>query len=443
MSTLRSDRTELDVAVVGGSIAGMATAIRFSKMGYRVAVFDKKKMASQPHKQLCTHFIQPHAVPLLNELGLAHLRGADCSVSAKAVFVTPGGLVEGPGGYLPDVPDSFALNLERRVLDPAMRVAAQECGVQYHDAASVERIEENEEGWQLHIALEAGEQSIHARLVVAADGRQSRLAKLLGSEATLYPNERACLFGYFSGIEIPQGKPSTFIMHERDLACTYSLVEGRTLLVLFADKARIESWRGTDERMRHFLEYFDALPQGPSTTAAVPLSKLMGYGDYPSQVRQPVVGSVPFVGDAALSLDPMSGVGCGFALSSADLLARSFADRALDKAGIAQGLAEYQQRFCDTILPHVEGICADSLVERNEAFRLKMFQAISADPDLSRKYLAITGRMLLPSEFHADLMRALTRQALSARKAGATSAVTASRPNPSSTALADREVGSF
>jgi flavin-dependent dehydrogenase len=424
MSTFHSNRTELDVAVVGGSIAGMATAIRFSKMGYRVAVLERKRMADQKHKQLCTHFIQPHAVPLLTELGLAHLRGPDFSVSTKAVFVTPGGLIKGPGGYLPEVPDSFALNLERRVLDPAMRAAAQEQGVQYFDATSVDSIEEDEEGWHLDTTSEAGGQRIHARLVVAADGRQSRLAKLLDNEVTIYPNERACLFGYFSGIEASEGKRSIFVMHERNLACTYSLVEGRTLLVLFADKALIESWRGTEERMQHFLEYFNALPEAPSTTAAVPLSKLMGYTDYPSQVRQPVVGMIPFVGDAALSLDPMSGVGCGFALSSADLLARSFVGRSLDKFGIADGLVEYRQRFSDTIFPHVEGICADSLIERKEAFRLKMFQAISADPDLSQKYLAITGRMLLPSEFHGDLMRALTKQALSSRRAKANSAAT-------------------
>lgn len=168
--------------------------------------------------------------------------------------------------------------------------------------------------------------------------------------------------------------------------------------------------------MRRFLAYFDALPEAPSMADAAPLSELLGYVDYPSQVRQPVVGTVPFVGDAALSLDPMSGVGCGFALSSADALARSFVDRSLNKAGIDAGLAEYRQRYSDTILPHVEGICADSLVQRNEAFRLKMFQAISADPDLSRKYLAITGRMSPPNGFHGDLMRALMSRAVAGRK---------------------------
>ena len=416
MSTLHADRAKVDVAVVGGSIAGCATAIRFSKMGHRVAVIEKRSMTSQTYKQLCTHFMQPHAVPLLAEFGLAHLRGPDWSVSTKAVFVTPGGLIEGPGGYLSEVPDSFALNLERRVLDPAMRTIAREQGVQFLDATSVEGIEELEDGWDLETSSEAGFQRVHARMVVAADGRQSRLAKQLGNATTFHPNERACLYGYFSGIEVPNGNRSVFVMHERDLACTYSLVEGRTLLVLFVDKARVKSWHGAEERMRRFLAYFDALPEAPSTSAAVPLSDLLGYTDYPSQVRQPVVGTVPFVGDAALSLDPMSGVGCGFALSSADLLARAFVGRSLDKAGIEEGLAEYRQRFADSILPHVEGICADSLLERNEAFRLKMFQAICTDPNLSRKYLAITGRMLLPAEFHGDLMRALMNRAVAGRK---------------------------
>lgn len=422
MSALHFGCKEIDIAVVGGSIAGMATAIRFSKMGFQVAVLDKKETSSQPHKQLCTHFIQPHAAPLLTELGLAHLRGSEFSVATKAVFVTPGGLIEGPGGYSPEVTDSFALNLERRVLDPAMRSVMQELGVRYFDATLVENIEQDQDGWILDTTTESGHQRLHARLVVAADGRQSRMAKLLGNDCTVYPNERACLFGCFSGIEHPTGNTSIFVMHERDLACTYPLVNGRTLLVLFADKTRIDSWRGADERMRNFLEYFDGIPEAPSTASAVPLSKLMGYNDYPSQVRESVVSAVPFVGDAALSLDPMSGVGCGFALSSADLLARSFVGRSLDKAGIAEGLAEYRQRFSDTILPHVEGICADSLIERNEAFRLKMFQAISADPVLSRKYLAVTGRMLLPVELHGDLMRALTRQVIADRKARAVTA---------------------
>ncbi|MFE4018389.1 NAD(P)/FAD-dependent oxidoreductase [Streptomyces sp. NPDC059101] len=407
MSTQKFDQPQLDVAVVGGSIAGCATAIRFSQMGYRVAVFDKKAMNDQSHKRLCTHFIQPHSVPILAELGLSHLYEPDSSVLTKAVFVTPGGVVEGPGGYVPGPPDSYALNLERRVLDPALRAGVRAQGVQYLDATTVERIEEDDSGWILDTSNGTGSQRFRARLVVAADGRRSRLAKELGNATESHPNERAALFGYFSGIKTRPDNRSVFIMNERDLACVYPLVEGRTQLVLFADKARVEGWQGADGRLQEFLNYFDGLPDAPSMSDAVPETGLLGYSDYPSQIRQPVSGSIPFVGDAALSLDPMSGVGCGFALVSADLLARSFADRSLDKTDLGDGLAEYQKRFEDVILPHAEGICGDSLVDKNEASRRRMFQAISGNQELSQKYLALTGRMLMPGEFQRDLMRAL------------------------------------
>ena len=417
MSTPKFDESQLDVAVVGGSIAGCATAIRFSQMGYRVVVFDKKAMNAQSYKRLCTHFIQPHAVSVLTELGLAHLREQPWSVPTKAIFVTPGGMIEGPGGYDPEQSDSYALNLERRVLDPVLRAAARQQSARYIDATSVERIEEDDSGWSVDTSSETGSHRFRAHLVVAADGHRSRLAKELGNTTEWHPNERAVLFGYFSGIKTRQDDRSMFIMNEQDLACVYPLVESRTQLVLFAEKSRVEGWQGAAGRLKQFLNYFDDLPDAPSMSDAVPEAPLLGYRDYPSQIRQPVLGSIPFVGDAALSLDPMSGVGCGFALVSADLLARSFADRSLAKADIKDGLDEYRQRFEDVILPHAKGICADSVVDKNEVSRRRTFQTICGNLDLSQKYLALTGRMLLPSEFQRALMRALmTRGAASLKR---------------------------
>lgn len=411
MSVPNTDHAHLDVAVVGGSIAGLATAIRFSQLGHRVAIFEKKAMDDDAYKRLCTHFMQPNGVPLLAGLGLAHLREPAWSVTTKAVFVTPGGLIEGPGGYLPDQPDSYALNLERRTLDPALRAAAREQGVEFHTGVTVAGVEEDGSGWNLDTHGEAGSRTFRARLVVAADGRRSSLAKQLGNPTEEHPNDRACLFGYFTGIDAPAGNRSIFTMHEKDLACVYPLVGGRTLLVLFADKARVADWHGQEERLREFVAYFDKLPEAPSMDGAESESELLGYTDYPSWIRQPVLGSIPFVGDAALSLDPMSGVGCSFALSSADLLASAFAGRSLDRADLDAGLAEYRDRYAAVIGAHVKGICADALLGKNDAFRRKMFTTICNSPDLSQRYLAITGRLMAPDEFNQDLMRAMLSRA--------------------------------
>src|SRR5438105_11368932 len=133
--------TTVDVAVVGGGIAGCSTAIRFSQMGYRVVVLEKKTVDEQHYKRLCTHFIQPSAVPVLATLGLARLGERACSMRTKARFTTPGGVIDAPGGYVPEGPNAHALNLERRVLDPALRGAARDAGADFIDATAVERLE--------------------------------------------------------------------------------------------------------------------------------------------------------------------------------------------------------------------------------------------------------------------------------------------------------------
>ena len=415
MSTPEFDQSQVDVAVVGGSIAGCVTAIRFRQMGYRVAIFDKKAMDDQSYNRFCTHFIQPHAVPVLAEIGLAHLYEPAWSVPTKAVFVTPGGVIEGPGNYLPEQQDLFALNLERRLLDPALRAAARQQGVWYLDATTVDRIEEDDSGWSLDTRGATGSHRYRARLVVAADGRRSRLARELGNPAEYHPNDRAALRGYFSGIKTREDNRSVFIMNERDLACVYPLVEGRTQFVLFAEKSRVEGWR-PENRLQQFLNYFGELPDAPSVSDAVPETGLLGYSDYPNQIRQPVLGLIPFVGDAAMSLDPMSGVGCGFALVSADLLARSFEDRSLAKEDLKDGLDEYRRRYEEVLLPHAEGICRDSLVDKGEASQRRTFQTICGNPELSQKYLALTGRMVQPDAFKQDLMRALMTRRTTAAK---------------------------
>jgi hypothetical protein len=159
--------------------------------------------------------------------------------------------------------------------------------------------------------------------------------------------------------------------------------------------------------MEEFLKYFDGLAEAPSVADAVPESPLLGYSDYPSQLRAPVAGSVPFVGDAALSLDAMAGVGCGFALLTAELLADSLDGRSLAGDDLREGLDQYRRRFEENLLPHAEGICGDSLVGKNEATRLRMFETICESQELSQKYLALTGRMVRPAEFQREFMRGL------------------------------------
>jgi 2-polyprenyl-6-methoxyphenol hydroxylase-like FAD-dependent oxidoreductase len=62
-----------DVAMVGASIAGCAAATLFARRGARVALIERR---SDPdaYKTLCTHFIQPSAVPTMERRDHRHRR---------------------------------------------------------------------------------------------------------------------------------------------------------------------------------------------------------------------------------------------------------------------------------------------------------------------------------------------------------------------------------
>lgn len=395
---------ETDVLVVGASLAGCATAIHLRGLGHRVTVVDKRSLTDDHYKQLCSHFVQPHAVPLLDALGLGHLRGREHGVATKAVFVTSGGVIDPPGtGYDPDRPDSYALNLERRVVDPQVRARAREVGAELLDETGVDEVRQGGDGWDVTLRQGGARRQVRARLVVAADGRRSRVAGLLGNEAEVRPNQRAAVFAYFRGIDAPAGDRSVFVRTEGDLACLYPLVDGRTALVLFAEHERVQDWRG-EERARELVRYFARLDAVPDMSGAVLDSPVLGFTDYPNQVRSTVAGGVPFVGDAALSLDPMSGTGCGFALLSADLLRRAFEGRSLGPDDVTAALADYAAGHAAEIRPHVDGICADSLVGRNQESERRMFEAVCADDDLARLYLDVTGRLARPARFQRALL---------------------------------------
>ena len=396
-----------DVAVVGGSLAGCTAAIRFAQMGFRVVVLERKTAGQNHYKRLCTHFVQPSAVPVLSKLGLAHLADRPHAVPTKARFTTPCGVIDLPGGYVPEGPASYALNLERRMLDPALRAAAREHGVEFMDGTSVHSVEACASGWRVDARTKTRSRRVRARLVVAADGRRSRLAQATGNPTTLHANERAAKFGYFSGIDAPGEDRSLFILNEREMAFVYPLVGGRTLLSLYLEKPRAREWRRLGDVADEFLAYFAGLEDVPSVAGAVPETSLLGYSDYPSLVRKPAWGSIPFVGDAALSLDPMSGVGCGFALVSGDLLAGAFAGRSLSPHDASAALGEYARHFEQLLLPHASGICADSLVGKGASARLRLYQAISGDIELSRQFLALSGRLLAPADFQRVLILAL------------------------------------
>ena len=188
-----------------------------------------------------------------------------------------------------------------------------------------------------------GEVRVRARLVVGADGRNSTVARLAAAPIRTAPNARFCYMAYFTGVDLGLGPTVTARLWalDGDAAIASRNEDGVTILALFLDKARLQSFKRN--RDAAFIEMWQSLPDGPRMTGEQ-ISGLVGYIDYPVQMRQAVPRSdVALIGDAAHSADPLWAIGCGWAFQTAEWLVEAVSPALKGKGQLAASLQDYER----------------------------------------------------------------------------------------------------
>lgn len=385
-----------DVAIVGASLAGCAAALFFARRDLTVALVERSPDPDH-YKAVCTHYLQPSAVPTLDRLGLcASLERAGAVRNAVAIW-TRWGWIHPPDG--PERPHGY--NLRRQVLDPLVRRAAVSArGVEYFGGHSARALVERD-GRVCGVEVESGRvtRTLHARLVVAADGRYSRVAALAGVPTTAQPNSRSVYFATYEGIELATGSTSQMWLLEPDVVYAFPNDHGSTVLAWMYDQARAADYRHAPER--HLLSRIKALPDAPDLGRAVRVSPLGGMIDVTSISRAAARPGLALVGDAALASDPLWGVGCGWAFQTAEWLADSVGDAVAeaDAAGIDRALARYARVHQQRLAPHHAIISDFSTGRPYNLIERLFFPASTRDAKTARHFDAFGSRLISPREF--------------------------------------------
>src|SRR5690349_8762229 len=80
-------RTDYDIAVIGGGLAGLATAIQLSKNGYSVILFEKE---AYPFHKVCGEYVSLESKDFLASLGLP-LNRLDLPLIDTLLLTAPNG----------------------------------------------------------------------------------------------------------------------------------------------------------------------------------------------------------------------------------------------------------------------------------------------------------------------------------------------------------------
>ncbi|HEX8997570.1 MAG TPA: NAD(P)/FAD-dependent oxidoreductase [Ktedonobacterales bacterium] len=174
-----------DVAIVGAGPAGSASAIHLARAGLRVVVVDR---AVFPRDKPCAEYLSPAAEPLLRALGLQHLiDGApQHRLRGFRIYAPNGSMIQGDFSATrgPDGQSFFetGMVLRRMTLDAALAQTARSEGAEIREGWRLGGVERVSGAYRLRPAGTGA--AIEARLLVAADGIHSTVARRLGLHTT-------------------------------------------------------------------------------------------------------------------------------------------------------------------------------------------------------------------------------------------------------------------
>jgi flavin-dependent dehydrogenase len=291
-----------DVVIVGARCAGSPLATLLARQGLSVAVVER---ATFPRDTLSTHVFQAQALAFLQRLGVAEKIRA-----TGAPFVSRVDVRQEDFEYLAAIPQQPGdiggiASVRRLLLDPILADAAAEAGADLRMGTKVTGIvEDRGRVAGVRIACNGSESTIHARMVVGADGRNSTLASLVGARKyNLTPNERFAYWAFFEGGE-PDPDPA-FVFHRWDNRVVIGTPadSGLYQVILVADLADLPRFRQDLEGS--FMEHARSCrPVAQALSGARRVGKFFGMLRWEGFFREPSGRGWVLAGDAGHFKDP-------------------------------------------------------------------------------------------------------------------------------------------
>jgi 2-polyprenyl-6-methoxyphenol hydroxylase-like FAD-dependent oxidoreductase len=385
-----------DVIVVGASIGGCTAAILYARHGLRVALVEKATDLAH-YKKLCGHYLQPAAVETIRRLGLAERIEEAGGLRNDMEVWTEWGWIRGTNPVSP----GHGYNIRRQMLDPILRrLAVETPGVSYHAGASVCTLIRDPRGRAAGVVVEhgAGLSRFRAPLVVAADGRTSRLARLAGVEATVHPNQRFTYYTYYRGLPSNTPVSSSFWHLHPNVAAACRNDDDTTMLAIGLPRSELRAFK-TDP-LGNFLRFWDQVPDAPRIGGSQPICALRGITEIPNHWRPAAAPGIAFVGDAAMVLDPAWGTGCSFAFQSAEWLVEQTAPAygaATDpRKALDRGLERYRKQHRSRTRWHYAHTVGFSQVRPLNPVERLVFSAAARDSRVANHVVSFFGRTVEP-----------------------------------------------
>lgn len=315
MSVMKLKNTKLSIGIVGSGPAGAMAAHLLAQRGHRVEILERK---AQPERKVCGEYLCPKGVELLEDLGLDQELCRGFSPLHGMVLVSPEN--DSIPSYFPrPTQREKGLSLNRQVFDQRLLDLALKSGAVLHTNTTVTEVafDPKLNQWKVF----AHEEQFTYDLLIAADGRQSKIGHLLGHIKNIN-TKRVALHCYLPrkterGLRLGEmhifGDGSYCGLDPiSDSEVNFSIVCDAKLL---KSKKPVAIINETIQKSKRLSEMFDLIADENQTEIKI-VSSLKNTNRFIAG------GRLAYVGDSAGFIDPLTGEGIYNALLSSCLLAK-------------------------------------------------------------------------------------------------------------------------
>lgn len=173
-----------DVLVVGAGPAGSVAAMEFARRGFDTLVVEKKQEIGPPKR--CAEGVSQKG---LNTVGIDIDMDVHKRIEGASLYAPSGKRVDMKGG------DMLGYVLERKIFEKQLASRAIQAGATYMLDTQALGMQRSDDSWTVSVRGLEGEREIHARLVIGADGVESKVGRWAGFQSV---NR---LTDYHSGIQ--------------------------------------------------------------------------------------------------------------------------------------------------------------------------------------------------------------------------------------------------
>jgi FADH2-dependent halogenase len=309
-----------DVAIIGGGPAGATTGTLLARAGRRVILLEREKF---PRFHIGESLL-PFSMKAFTRMGL-HEKFARAGFMKKFGGEMFGACSEtGNKFYFKDAYRSqtdHAYQVTRADFDQVLLDHAAESGAEVREETSVETVAFAKDRVHLRLRTQTGGvETIHARYIVDASGRNSVLGNHFKIKKNYDHLQKLSLFAHYEGVWRPQGIDATLTLLIRGIDRWFWLIPltaERTSIGVVLDR---EVFRGSEQSPEEFLA--QALAEQPIIARRMPsahrVSEVHVAADFSYRSTRLHGERWLLVGDAAGFIDPIFSSGVFLAVFSGE-----------------------------------------------------------------------------------------------------------------------------